>query len=114
MWQVTATGTEGSTYVYEVDAPDYAPEDAVFEAACRQHGQERRTRGIAEYLDIRAGSYAVRLLYPQGQREKLDKIIKQATEAGLTLTAEDLEWHDGEPLIQGMEPAEWLAGMTAD
>ena len=114
MWQVTATGSQGSTYVYEVDAPDYAPADEVFNAACLQHARERRNRGISETLDVRSGSWAVRLLYPQGHRERLDKIIEQATAAGLTLTAEDLEWADGEPKIQGMEPDEWLSGMTAD
>ncbi|MBT2365230.1 hypothetical protein J7E88_07825 [Streptomyces sp. ISL-10] len=114
MWQVTAKGNEGRTYVYEVDAPDYAPEGEVFASACRQHGQERRTRNITETLDIRTGAYSVRMLYPQGQRDQLDKIIAKVTEAGLTLTAEDLDWVDGEPRIQGMDPAEWLSGMTAD
>ncbi|MDQ0907803.1 hypothetical protein QFZ22_003788 [Streptomyces canus] len=111
MWQVTATGTEGSTYVYQVDAPDYADQGSVFEAACRQHSQEKRSRGISENLDIRSGSYGVRLLFPQGHREKLDKILEQATEAGLTLSAEDIDWHDGEATIQGMDPDEWLAAM---
>lgn len=109
MWQVTAKGSEGSTYVYEVDAPDYAPEYAVFESACSQHGQERKSRGIRETLDVRTGSYGVRLLYPQGQREKLDKIIEKAVDAGLTLSAEDIDWRDGEAVIDGMDADEWVA-----
>lgn len=111
MWQVTASGSEGSTYVYEVDAPDYAPKDAVFEAACRQHGQERKSRDIRETLDIRNGYYGVRLLYPQGGREKLDAVIAKATDAGLTLSAEDIDWHDGEAVIDGMDADTWVAAL---
>lgn len=108
MWQVIANGSEGSTYVYEVDAPDYAPADAVFEAACVQHGTERRARRITETLDTRPGSWGVRLLYPAGHRDRLDKVLSMVAEAGLTLTAEDLDWVDGEARIQGMDPEEWV------
>ncbi|MFJ4626189.1 hypothetical protein [Streptomyces sp. NPDC088847] len=111
MWQVSALGTEGSTYVYEVDAPDYASTSDVFEAACRQHGQERQLRGIQETLDIREGQYGVRLLYPQGHRAKLDAILASAGEAGLTLSAEDIEWEGTDAKIQGMDPDEWLTLM---
>ena len=114
MWQVTANGTQGSTYIYEIDLPDYAPEGSVFEAACKVHAQYRRDRNVSEYLDIRSGQRAVRLLYPQGQREKLDKIIALATDAGLTLMAEDIDWHDGEAKVQGLDPEQWVSGMTAD
>lgn len=114
MWQVIAEGTQGSTYVYEIDFPDYAPAGEVFNAACKAHAVTRRERNITEYLDVREGSYAVRLLYPAGEREKLDKLLAKTAEAGLTVTAEDLEWVEGEPLIQGMEPDEWLSAMTAD
>jgi Tfp pilus assembly protein FimV len=67
MWKVTATGARtGTEYVFMVDAPDYAPESAVWDAACRQHGQEnqRRTPATREFLDIRPGSYQVEPVDP--------------------------------------------------
>lgn len=111
MWEVTATGTEGRTYVYEVDAPDYAPAAEVFGAACRQHSIERRDRNITETLDIRTGAYGVRLLYPQGQRKVRDSILERAERAELTLSAGDIEWRDGDPYIDGMEADDWLTTM---
>lgn len=114
MWQVTANGTQGSTYVYEIDLPDYAPNDAVFEAACKAHAHTRRDRNITEYLDILPTGYAVRLLYPQGQREKLDALLGKAVKAELTLHAEDIEWRDGEAVIDGIPADDWFRDMTMD
>lgn len=114
MWQVTASGTEGSTYVYEVDAPDYAPEGAVFESACNQHGQERKSRGIRETLDIRQGSYGVRLLYPQGKRDELDKLIEAAAKGGIRLTPEDIDWENGVAVIDETDAREWVDQMARE
>jgi hypothetical protein len=114
MWQVSAHGTKGGSYVYEVDAPDYAPADAVFNSACLQHAKARRDRNITEYLDVREGAWSVRLLYPQGQRAKLDKIIEQADKGGITLHAEDIEWVEGEPEIDGMSAPEWVETLAGD
>ncbi|MET7738895.1 hypothetical protein [Streptomyces sp. NPDC005385] len=67
MWRVVVTSsTNDQTYVYEVDAPDYAPEEAVFDAACRQHGQVRRSGHALDSLDIRPERRTVELIRPQG------------------------------------------------
>lgn len=111
MWQVIAMGSEGSTYIYEVDAPDYANKATVFDAACRQHGEERRTRKITETLNIRPGSYAVHMLYPQGHPERLDKVLSGAVDKGVYLEAGDIRWEAGQPTIDGMDAHEWLAAI---
>ncbi|MEU9641338.1 hypothetical protein [Streptomyces sp. NPDC048188] len=56
MWTITITGqASGRTYTYDVDLPDYAPEEAVFDAACREHYGRRR-----EQVDPRASARSVR------------------------------------------------------
>jgi hypothetical protein len=110
MWRVTATGTEGRTYVYQVDAPDYAPEDAVWDAACRQHGQERAARNITETLDIRPGMRTVELIKPQGSMTR-EAILAEAAERGLTLEAGDIQESPTGLTVDGMDAREWLSAM---
>jgi hypothetical protein len=114
MWRVTATGTEGRTYVYEVDAPDYAPEDAVWESACRQHGQERKARKITETLDIRPAMRKVELIYPQGSKPMTrEEILAEAAQRGLTLEAGDIQESPTGLTVDGMDAREWLTEMSA-
>lgn len=108
MWQVVATGTKGSTFVYEVDGPDDASKAEVFNVACLQHARERQNRHMDETLDIREGAYGIRLLYPQGHRELLDAVIEKAAKADLTLTAEDVEWDGTDAIIDGMSARAWF------
>lgn len=68
MWRVTAKGAAtGTEYVFQVDAPEYAPEEAVWDAACSQHGRDNQTRSRAtrEDLDIRPGAHRVEFIRPE-------------------------------------------------
>lgn len=65
MWIVKAVGaTSGAEYTFRVDAPSYAPESAVWDSTCRQHGKdnESRTRATREFLDIRPGAHTMEWL----------------------------------------------------
>ncbi|MFH9439572.1 hypothetical protein [Streptomyces rochei] len=60
MWEVVAVGAvSGAVYTYEVDAPEYAPEGAVWDAACRAHDLAKRARKTSEFLSIRPGEHTV-------------------------------------------------------
>ncbi|MER7799112.1 hypothetical protein ACWC1C_05275 [Streptomyces sp. NPDC001705] len=55
-WTVVLTAQASDrTYTYTVDLPDYAPDAAVFDAACREHYGRRR-----EQVDPRASARSVR------------------------------------------------------
>lgn len=115
MWKVTATGASGRTYVYEVDAPDYAPEDAVWDAACRKHGQEKRAGNVREFLDIRPGTYQVTMIRPEGWKPAdKEEILKRAAAAGLTLEASDIVQYGSGFRVDGMDAEEWLAALASD
>ena len=114
MWKITATGTEtGAKYVYQVDAPDYAPKDAVWESACREHGKQKKAGKVSEFLDIRESAFTVELLAPQGSDPKrVTALIATAEKNGLSLKPEDIKVSDGELTIDGTPADQWVSDMT--
>lgn len=43
-----------------------------------------------------------------------EQILKTASDAGLTLDADDIYWEDSEPMVDGLPFLMWLADMTQD
>lgn len=106
MWKVIATGAEtGAQYTYQVDAPDYAPEDAVWDAACREHGTLKRAGKVTEFLDIRTDSYSV-------ESSEVTELLATAEKRGLKLTRDDIKNSGGGLTIDGIPSDRWISDMT--
>ncbi|MFE0654358.1 hypothetical protein ACFVZH_38070 [Streptomyces sp. NPDC059534] len=71
-----------------------------------------RLNGCTPELVIDAGLSHFAAELDEERAEEIEPYLETAKAAGLTLSPDDFKWHEDQPTIDGMEPADWLSHMT--